>query len=125
MSKKLDSQFVEEQKKKLISKKNELVKALSSFAEKNPEIKDDFKSKFPKMHNGGDLEEEALEVTTYDSRLSMESALEKEIKTINRALKKIKEGTYGICDQCGQPISLNRLKIRPQAIYCLKCKKEK
>ncbi len=125
MEQKLDSQFIEKQKEKLLNKKQELIEALSGFAEKNPEVKDDFKSKFPKMHNSGDIEEEALEVSVYDSRLSMEAALEKEIKTINRALKKIDNKTYGICEQCGQPISLSRLKIRPQAIYCIKCKKEK
>ena len=126
MVKKIDPQFIEEQKKKLIDRKNEIIKALSEFAEKNPEEKNNFISKFPKMHNGGDLEEEALEVSVYDSRLSTESVLEQEIKDIDRALEKIKNGTYGICEQCGQPISLSRLRVRPQAIYCIKCKgKEK
>jgi DnaK suppressor protein len=45
------------------------------------------------------------------------------LKKIEYALKKIEEGTYGICENCGGPISYERLKARPVAIYCIKCKK--
>jgi DnaK suppressor protein len=41
---------------------------------------------------------------------------------VEYALKKIEEGTYGICENCGEPIGYERLKARPVAIYCIKCK---
>lgn len=37
---------------------------------------------------------------------------------IDTALRKLDEGTYGICEECGEDISEERLKIMPFAIYC-------
>jgi len=45
----------------------------------------------------------------------------KKVKEIDNALLKIKEGTYGICDECGEPISKKRLKIIPYSNLCINC----
>lgn len=45
-----------------------------------------------------------------------------ELKEIELALKKIHDGTYGICDMCDEPISLARLKVKPHAKYCIDCR---
>lgn len=42
------------------------------------------------------------------------------IDQIDRALQKIEEGTYGICDRCGERIPEERLEAAPQAILCIK-----
>jgi DnaK suppressor protein len=42
---------------------------------------------------------------------------------IDRALHKIAEGTYGVCESCGKPIEGPRLKALPHVTLCLKCKK--
>lgn len=44
-----------------------------------------------------------------------------EFKMITKALKMIDEGTYGICADCGQPISERRLESYPNATRCLPC----
>lgn len=44
------------------------------------------------------------------------------ISRIRDSLEAIEEGTYGICEECGAEISINRLKARPIARYCIKCK---
>jgi DnaK suppressor protein len=41
---------------------------------------------------------------------------------IDRALAKIDAGTYGLCEQCGQPIPEPRLQALPQAALCVSCK---
>ncbi len=46
------------------------------------------------------------------------------IKKIDEALAKIDNGTYGICDACGEEISLGRLEARPVAPLCISCKEE-
>ena len=46
------------------------------------------------------------------------------LRKVEYALKKIEEGTYGICERCGEPIGYERLKARPVAVYCIKCKTE-
>jgi DnaK suppressor protein len=44
------------------------------------------------------------------------------IEDINRALAKIAEGTYGVCEQCGDSIPKERLRAIPYAALCVRCK---
>jgi len=48
-----------------------------------------------------------------------ESAL---IKKIRQSLKDIETGEYGICEDCGEDISIKRLNARPVTSYCIRCK---
>jgi DnaK suppressor protein len=41
---------------------------------------------------------------------------------IEHALLKIDQGTFGICEECDEPISLKRLQARPEAQLCIQCK---
>jgi DnaK suppressor protein len=43
---------------------------------------------------------------------------------IDRALQRIKDGTYGICIRRGEPISAERLEARPAAELCIDCARE-
>ena len=45
-----------------------------------------------------------------------------ELKQIEEALRKIREGTYGICDMCGINIPIGRLKAKPFAKFCTECR---
>ena len=40
---------------------------------------------------------------------------------IQRALQKLDEGSYGICDSCGQPIMAARLRAMPSSVVCVPC----
>jgi DnaK suppressor protein len=40
----------------------------------------------------------------------------------NKALKRLEDGTYGICEFCGGPISKGRLRAFPRATLCIDCK---
>jgi DnaK suppressor protein len=44
------------------------------------------------------------------------------IKKIKSALERIEDGTYGICESCGENISLKRLMARPVTSKCIECK---
>ncbi len=44
---------------------------------------------------------------------------------IDEALRKIQEGTYGICEDCGEEISAKRLGVMPTATLCISCKENK
>lgn len=46
------------------------------------------------------------------------------IKKINNALRKIESGEFGHCEDCGEDISITRLKARPTAHLCIHCKDE-
>jgi DnaK suppressor protein len=45
------------------------------------------------------------------------------IGKIKEALERIEQGTYGICEECGEEISTERLKARPVTTLCIDCKK--
>ena len=45
------------------------------------------------------------------------------IGKIKEALERIEQGTYGICEDCGEEISSERLKARPVTTLCIDCKK--
>ena len=44
------------------------------------------------------------------------------ITKIQDALKRMDDGEYGICEECGEDISLARLKARPVTTLCVSCK---
>lgn len=44
------------------------------------------------------------------------------IGKIQAALRRMDEGTFGICEECGEDISMARLKARPVTRLCIKCK---
>jgi DnaK suppressor protein len=54
--------------------------------------------------------------------LSLVNNLRDLMERIDKALVKIDEGTYGLCDRCGKPIEKPRLKALPYANLCLKDK---
>lgn len=44
------------------------------------------------------------------------------LNKIELALRKIDDGTYGVCEECEEPISTKRLEARPEAPLCIQCK---
>ncbi len=56
-----------------------------------------------------------------DLNLQKLTVHKKNLEKIDEALRKLEEGTYGICEDCGAEISEERLKIIPFAIYCVEC----
>jgi len=46
------------------------------------------------------------------------------LKKIDGALFKIKNGSFGICEECDGEIEINRLRARPVATQCIACKEE-
>jgi DnaK suppressor protein len=46
------------------------------------------------------------------------------IGKIDDALQRIGDGSYGLCEECGQPIGFERLKARPVTTRCIDCKSD-
>jgi DnaK suppressor protein len=49
------------------------------------------------------------------------SSLEDGLARTERALAKLDEGSYGICDACGEPIAPARLEAMPDSVLCVAC----
>jgi DnaK suppressor protein len=56
--------------------------------------------------------------------LSVMKALRANLRWVNRALKKMELGTYGVCERCGTEIGIERLEALPWAILCIDCKQK-
>jgi DnaK suppressor protein len=46
------------------------------------------------------------------------------LEKVEHALEKIEDGTFGMCEECGEEISLKRLEARPETNLCIRCKEE-
>ena len=57
--------------------------------------------------------------------MAISGDLQTELDDVNRALERIEAGTYGRCEECGEPINPERLEARPAAIYCIRHQRER
>ena len=64
---------------------------------------------------------------TYERELSMNIASSEQqiLYQIDEALKRLDDGSFGVCQQCNQPISVSRLKAVPYASLCIECQRAK
>jgi len=121
----MKKEIINQLKETLEKEREKLIQQLSTFAKKDPRVKGDWDTIFPKYtdtYSGKD--EAAEEVEEYSNRLPAEYALELRLLAIEEALEKIKKNTYGKCEKCGQEIEIERLKICPEAKTCLQCKEK-
>ena len=49
------------------------------------------------------------------------TSLESSHERVLRALQKLDDGTYGMCDACGTPIAEARLRFSPESVLCIDC----
>ncbi len=70
----------------------------------------------------GKREDEANETFELEKRLALEGKLGENLTEVEHALEKHKNGTYGICDNCGKMIDEARLEALPKANLCIGCK---
>lgn len=57
-----------------------------------------------------------------DARITMRQY--RQIKEIHDALERLKQGDYGMCEECGDPIPEQRLRLFPAARFCVRCQEE-
>ena len=55
-------------------------------------------------------------------RLGIAENLVEMLGNVDRALNKLEQGTYGICERCGTTIDPARMEYRPISRYCVECK---
>lgn len=75
-------------------------------------------------HNSDDVLDAAL-VTAQDELSSQLAEVEsRELAQIENALERMREGQYGLCEGCNEPIPLARLQALPYATECIRCRRE-
>jgi DnaK suppressor protein len=69
-----------------------------------------------------DLIDQASSESQTNFKLRIRSREKMLIQKLQHALERIENGTFGICDECGEEIPIKRLKARPVTIHCIACK---
>ncbi len=108
----LDKEFVEKQRERLLELRGELVRMIEGLEEDQryrAEEEKDFT-----QHDSGDRSQSLF---TREMDATVEQTIERRLRNVERALQKIEEGSYGICDDTGEPIPRGRLEAVPEAIY--------
>lgn len=107
-------------KAELLLQKEQNLKNLEAISKKDVNQSDGQSAIFPEF--GDKPDENAQEVAEFASILGSQENIEKNLADIEKALKKIENGTYGVCQYCGGEIGEKRLEVRPTASSCVACK---
>ncbi|MBM4339735.1 MAG: TraR/DksA family transcriptional regulator [Deltaproteobacteria bacterium] len=68
-----------------------------------------------------DIGDEAANIYNKQILLSLNESERMRLQEVDEALDRMATGSYGICEECGELISLKRLEVRPVAKYCVAC----
>jgi len=68
-----------------------------------------------------DFSEQATQMENQDVLMSLGQDAKNTVMQIDKALIRIEEGSYGVCEQCGDEINAQRLEAVPFANLCIKC----
>lgn len=103
----------------LVKEAEELEKQLGNLGRKNPDEKDDWQAtKEEGVLDPADDGDVADSIEQYESNNAVLENLETRLHEVNNALAKIEDGTYGICNVCGEKIEDDRLEANPAAATC-------
>jgi DnaK suppressor protein len=68
-----------------------------------------------------DFAEQAVELENGETLVALDREVSAEIREIERALRRVEDGSYGACTECGDPISEQRLAALPFTSLCIEC----
>ena len=77
------------------------------------------------IDNSGDEYDVAQALQAKATADSLMRQLVQQANQISKSLQKIKDGTFGLCQECEDQIGLKRLQAQPFAILCISCAEEK
>jgi len=93
------------------------------------ELRDDVFRKLGNEYNTqfdipNDLEDLSVIDFIEDLGLSVSDIRKEELVRIDESLRKLDQGTYGICEKCAAEIDEERLRVEASAMHCLKCQSD-
>ncbi len=71
------------------------------------------------------LDEKAQDVTLFEERRAVDQSLTQRLKELEESIKKIDEGSYGVCNNCSATIAPKRLVAMPAVQFCFDCATKK
>lgn len=111
-------------KKKLEEEKKKIESDLEGISRKNPKDPNDFQAIPPEDPDERDADpnEMADNIEDYEENFALNDVLEKRLNEVKSALKRIDDGSYGMCKVGGDPheIEKERLEANPASATCIK-----
>ena len=107
----LDQEFIAQQKERLQALKAELERVRDGVQE-DEQLRAEQEGDFTE-HDSGDMSQSLF---TREVDATVERQVERRLEHVERALRKIDEGTYGLSEDSGEPIPRGRLEAMPEAI---------
>ena len=111
--KELDKKTLQRLKRALLKEREEIIGEVKQSHESSREMGQD---------GIQDIGDEAANIYNKQILLSLSENERLRLQEMDEALDRMENGTYGTCEECGGPIGLKRLEVRPIAIYCVPCK---
>lgn len=109
---KLDRKTITKFKKILLKEREQIVGEVKQIVESSKEMGQD---------GIQDIGDEAANIYNKQVLLSLNENERMRLQEVDESLDRMENGTYGICEECGGPISLKRLEVRSVAKYCVPC----
>jgi RNA polymerase-binding protein DksA len=107
----------------LVAERERVARAIEYLHEENQgSLEDDTGKIAPGVDNHP--ADAATETVDRELDYTLEENAEHVLGAIDSALKRMEDGTYGLCQNCGQPISPERLEAMPWATRCIDCKRK-
>jgi DnaK suppressor protein len=108
----VDKRTLSRFKKILLKERDDIIGEVKQISESSKEMGQD---------GIQDIGDEAANIYNKQILLSLSENDRVRLQEVDEALDRIASGTYGTCEECGGPISLKRLEVRPVAKYCVPC----
>ncbi len=108
----LDRRTLERFKKILLKEREKIMGDVKHIYESTQEVGQD---------GIQDIGDEAANIYNKQILLTLNENERMRLKDVDESLDRIENGTYGICEECGEPIGLKRLEVKPVAKYCVPC----
>lgn len=113
LKKDLDKKAIARFKRILLNEREQIIGEVKQICESSKEMGQD---------GIQDIGDEAANMYNKQVLLSLNENERMRLQEVDESLDRIENGTYGICEECGEPIGLKRLEVRPVAKYCVSCK---
>lgn len=106
-------------KNRLEAEKQQLEASLKGVGHENPAVPGDFEPAGTGSPMESDTNDQATVIQSFEENEGIERDLEARYDQVLAALKRIEDGTYGVCAVSGEPIEPARLEADPAALTCL------
>jgi len=113
----MDSRHV---RRRLLEEQERLLREIDSLEE---DLSEPPAEASEENHHRSHMAEAAAFTLDRQMELTLEENARHALDRIDRALEKLENGTYGICDSCGNRIDAGRLKAAPDAGLCIDCQR--